>query len=146
MEEGFPAQAANTLRLSAHDGSAFIQLERRDIDGYAIFDIAAEIAEFKGRNHSVVLSKVADFLRQLDEFEISRRGTATLEGSEQFHLSIEALDTAGHIWVSYRLCRYVHTFSNRGTIPLTLEAGFGFEAEFTIRLVKEFHGLLRNYQ
>lgn len=45
-----PLATSHVMRFQAPDGSSFIQLDRRDEDGYAIFDVTASIEGFAGRN------------------------------------------------------------------------------------------------
>jgi hypothetical protein len=71
------------MRFQTPDGSSFIQLERRDEDGYAIFDVTASIEGFSGRNKSVIFTGCTEFLRQLRAFDAKREGTVTLEGTER---------------------------------------------------------------
>lgn len=135
------------MRITAHkDQSAFIEFERREEDGYAIFDVRAELAGFRACNPGIILVRVPDFLCQLSEFERTRRGEAVIEGTEDFRLSIGALDTAGHIWTGFRISRQVYHLGGGRTLPLTLEGGFEYNSEFTNQLVRDFRVLLRGHQ
>jgi hypothetical protein len=93
------------MRIQTPDGSSFIQIDRRDEDGYAIFDVMASIEGFTGRNKSVIFTGCGEFLRQLRAFDAKRAGKVTLEGTEQCRLSIATFDGAGHMRVDVRLCR-----------------------------------------
>ena len=131
------------MRFQTPDGSSFIQLDRRDEDGYAIFDVTAVIEGFAGRNKGVIFTGSAEFLRQLRAFDAKREGTVTLEGTEQCRLSIATFDGAGHMRVDVRLCRYRYQPGPK-TVVLTLEGGFVFDVEFANSLFKEMHELLRD--
>lgn len=131
------------MRFQTPDGSSFIQLDRRDEDGYAIFDVTAVIEGFSGRNKGVIFTGCTEFLRQLRAFDAKREGTVTLEGTEQSRLTIATIDGAGHMRVDVRLCRYSYQPGPRTTI-LTLEGGFVFDVEFANSLFKEMHELLRD--
>jgi hypothetical protein len=131
------------MRFQTPDGSSFIQLDRRDEDGYAIFDVTASIEGFTGRNKSVIFTGCTEFLRQLRAFDAKREGMVTLEGTEQCRLSIATFDGAGHMRVDVRLCRYSYQPGPRTTV-LTLEGGFLFDVEFANSLFKDMHELLRD--
>jgi hypothetical protein len=131
------------MRFQTPDGSSFIQLDRRDEDGYAIFDVTASIEGFTGRNKGVIFTGCTEFLRQLRAFDAKRKGTVTLEGTEQCRLSVATFDAAGHMRVDVRLCRYSYQPGPK-TIVLTLEGGFVFDVEFANSLFKEMHELLRD--
>jgi hypothetical protein len=130
------------MRFQTQDGSSFIQLDRREEDGYAIFDVTASLEGFAGRNKSVIFTGCTEFLRQLRGFDAKREGSVTLEGSEQFRLTIATFDAAGHMRVDVRLCRYSYQPGPKTTV-LTLEGGFVFDVEFANSLFKEMHELLR---
>jgi hypothetical protein len=130
------------MRFQTPDGSSFIQLDRRDEDGYAIFDVTASIEGFAGRNNGVIFTECQEFLRQLHALDAKRDGAVTLEGTEQCRLSIATFDAAGHMRVDVRLCRYSYQPGPKTTV-LTLEGGFVFDVEFANRLFKEMHELLR---
>jgi hypothetical protein len=131
------------MRFQTPDGSSFIQIDRRDEDGYAIFDVTAAIEGFTGRNKGVIFTRCTEFLRQLRGFDAKREGTVTLEGTEQNRLSIATFDGTGHMRVDVRLCRYSHQPGPKTTV-LTLEGGFVFDVEFANSLFKEMHELLRD--
>jgi hypothetical protein len=133
------------MRISAYNDTAFIQLERRNEDGYDIFDVSAEQAGFSGRNQRVIMMGVSEFLQQLGKLEATRRGAVVLEGSEEFRLSVEVLDTSGHIWIGFRICRHVYQARDR-TPVLTMEGGFEFDAEFVHYLIRDFRELLKDHQ
>ena len=131
------------MRFQTPDGSSFVQLDRRDEDGYAIFDFTASIEGFTGRNESVIFTRCQEFLRQLHAFDAKRNGAVTLEGTEQCRLSIATFDAAGHMRVEVRLCRNIYEHGPKTTV-LTLEGGFVFDVEFANSLFKELHELLRD--
>ncbi|OAI43205.1 hypothetical protein AYO41_02555 [Verrucomicrobia bacterium SCGC AG-212-E04] len=131
------------MRFQTTDGLSYVQLDRRDDDGYAVFDVTAVIEEFAGRNKSVIFTGCTDFLRQLRAFDAKRAGTVTLEGTEQCRLSVATFDGAGHMRVDIRLCRYSYQPGPKTTI-LTLEGGFDFDVEFANSLFKQMHELLRD--
>jgi len=131
------------MQFQTPDGSSFIQLDRRDEDGYAIFDITASIEGFTGRNKAVIFNGCSEFLRQLRAFEAKREGAVILEGTEQCRLTIATFDGAGHMRVDIRLCRYCYQPGSKTTI-LMLEGGFVFDVEFANSLFKEMHVLLRD--
>lgn len=131
------------MRFQTPDGSSFIQLDRRDEDGYAIFDVTASIEGFTGRNKGVIFTGCTEFLRQLRAFDAKRDGTVTLEGTEQCRLTIATFDGAGHMRVDVRLCRYSYQPGPKTTV-LTLEGGFVFDVEFANSLFKEMHELFRD--
>ena len=131
------------MRFQTPDGSSFIRIERRDEDGYAIFDVTASIEGFTGRNKGVMFTGCTEFLRQLRAFDAKREGTVTLEGTEQSRLTIATFDGAGHMRVDVRLCRYSYQPGPKTTV-LTLEGGFVFDVEFANSLFKEMHELLRD--
>lgn len=131
------------MRFRATDSSSFIQIDRREEDGYAIFDVTASIEGFTGRNQSVIFNGCAEFLRQVRAFDAKRAGKVTLEGTEECWLSIGTFDGAGHMRVDIRLSRYSYQSGPRTTV-LTLEGGFVFDVEFANSLFREMHELLRN--
>ena len=133
---------ARALKLQAPDGSSFIQIERRDEDGYAIFDVGASIEGFTGSNKGVIFTGCAEFLRQLRAFDARRNGAVILSGTEQCRISISTFDGSGHMRVDIRLCRYSYQ-SGPKTVVLTLEGGFVFDVEFANSLFREMHELLR---
>jgi hypothetical protein len=131
------------MRFQTPDGSSFIQIERRDEDGYAIFDVTASIEGFTGRNKSVIFTGCAGFLSQLRAFNAKRDGKVTLIGTEECQLSIATFDGAGHMRVDIHLCRYSYQAGPK-TAVLTLEGGFVFDVEFANSLFREMHELLRD--
>ena len=131
------------MRFQTPDGSSFIQLDRRDEDGYAIFDVTASIEGFAGRNNGVIFTGCTEFLRQLRAFDAKREGKVVLDGTEQCRLTIATFDGAGHMRVDVRLCRYSYQPGPRTTV-LMLEGGFVFDVEFANSLFKEIHELLRD--
>ena len=131
------------MRFQTPDGSSFVQLDRRDEDGCAIFDVTAVIEGFAGRNKCVIFTGCTEFLRQLRAFDAKREGAVTLEGTEQCRLSIATFDGAGHMRVDVRLCRYSYQPGAKTTV-LMLEGGFVFDVEFANSLFKEMHELFRD--
>ena len=131
------------MRFQSPDHSSFIEIERRDEDGYAIFDVTASIDGFIGRNRDVIFTGCTEFLRQLRAFDAKREGSVTLEGTEQCSLSIATYDYAGHMRVDVRLCRYRYQPGPKTTV-LRLEGGFVFDVEFANEFFKEMHELLRD--
>jgi hypothetical protein len=131
------------MRFQSSDGSSFIQIERRDEDGHAVFSIVASIEGFTGSNEGVLLTGCTEFLRQLRTVDAKREGVATLQGTENCSLSIAVFDNAGHMRVDLRLCRYSYQPGPRAA-ALTLEGGFDFDVEFANSLFRDLHALLRN--
>jgi len=136
-------QLARIMRFQTPGGASFIEIERRDEDGYAIFDVAVSIEGFTGRNRSVIFNSCAEFLSQIRDFDAKRDGIVTLTGTEGFQLSISTYDAAGHMRVDVRLCRHTYQASPR-TVALTLEGGFVFDVEFANSLFRDLHELLRD--
>ena len=130
------------MRISTYNDLGFVQFDRRDEDGFVIFDVSAGMAEFTGRNQGIILLDVPEFLKRLAEFEVTRLGKVTLEGSEDFSFWVEAFDRAGHVGIGFRLRRYVYTGCKKA-LPLTFEGGFEFDAGSTLELVRNFRELLR---
>lgn len=131
------------MRLQSQDNLSFLEVERRDDDGYAIFNCTASIEGFSGKNDGIIFTGCAEFLRQLGAFDESRSGAITLEGTEQFRLSIAAFDNARHLRVDIRLCKYSYQPGPR-TIILTLEGGFVFDVEFAHTIFRELRELLHD--
>lgn len=132
------------MRFQAPDGLSFIQLDKRVEDGYAIFDVTASIEEFTGRNKSVIFTGCADFLRKLDEFDRKREGAVILEGTGQCQLVLSTFDSAGHMRVDVRVCRVVYQHLGGKAMPLVLEGGFPFDAEFANQIFRDLRELLRD--
>ena len=130
------------MRFQSLVDPSFIQIERRDEDGYASFAVTASIEGFTGNNPGVIFTGCKEFLRQLRAFDKHREGIVTLEGTEQCKLSIATFDNAGHMRVDIRLCRYSYQPATKTTV-LTMEGGFVFDVEFANALFKELHELLR---
>lgn len=136
-----PVHLVRIMRFQTPCGASFIQIERRDEDGYAIFDVMASIEGFAGRNRSVIFSGCAEFLSQLRDFDAKRHGMVTLTGTEEFQLSIATYDSAGHMRVDVRLCRHSHQAIPK-MVVLKLEGGFVFDVEFANCLFRDLHELL----
>lgn len=130
------------MRFQSPDRLSFVQIDRRDEDGYAIFDVTASIEGFTGRNDGVIFTGCTEFLEQLRAFDEKRNGTVILKGTEECRLSITAFDATGHMRIDIRLCRYSYQPGPRTTV-LTLEGGFVIDVEFANGLFKELRELLR---
>src|SRR5262245_65438147 len=94
------------MRIESRERGSFIELDRRDEGGLMALSVDASIGDFTARDRSVLIEDATPFLRELDRFEKTRQGHASLRGIEdEFELRLRALDNAGHFWIGIRITR-----------------------------------------
>ena len=103
--------------------------------------VDASIGDFTARDRSVLIEDATPFLRELDRFEKTRQGHASLRGIEdEFELRLRALDNAGHFWIGIRITR--RPSPQDGPEPLTFNGGFAFDADHAVGLFADLRELL----
>jgi len=122
---------------SLHD-SSYVEIERWDNDGIPFFAVSVRIADFVGHNGCVLFNNCQEFLRQLRVLDATRSGKVTLTGTEEFQLSIKALDGVGHLGVEVQ----VGDGHCWGT-TVVLKGGFGFDTSLANDLFHQLYEMLR---
>jgi hypothetical protein len=129
------------MRIQGRERDSFIEFDRRDEGGLMVVSVDASIGDFTARNRSVVIEDATPFLRELDMFEKTRQGHASLRGIEdEFELRLRSLDNAGHFWISIRITR--RPSPQDGPEPLMFSGGFPFDADYATGLFAGLRDLL----
>lgn len=132
--------------IASYDRESFLELTASAEDGLPHVEVIACVDGEVVCNPSVVLVRASQSLRDLDSFLRSWQGTATLEGSEDFNLTLQPDGKAGDLWVGLRVSRVVYSRSPRtGKLRSgrhLLEGGFSIAGDRTTEMLHEMQRLL----
>jgi hypothetical protein len=136
------------ITIQSTDTEALIRIERHDSEQFVDYAVTASLRGESVANSSVVLLHPQEFVHALRQFEITRSGTATLTGSEDFSLTVEPDGKMGHAWIDFHLARRLYAFSHQSgrgrTGQISLSGSFPVSGEFVRQLVQDFAELLKD--
>ena len=94
------------MKIQSSIGNSFIEFDDYSYDGGLYFIVKAKLENFTGENNDIAPLNVVEFVRDLDAFIMDRSLNPTLKGSDGFELSLKSYNSAGHPWVSVKVCDY----------------------------------------
>ena len=96
------------------------------------------------RNNSLALTGASQFVTALRAVEQSWSGSATLDGTYDFRLTVSALRPSV-LWLSFSVTDYIATIPHHDMPSMRhiLEGGFTVEEAPAHRLFSDFYGLLQ---
>jgi hypothetical protein len=131
------------MKIRSSDPTFFIELISDNYDDVHFTEVRAKFGDFGGRNDSVHLENLAEFVRELDEFISDRSKTPELVGTYGFRLTFFANTPAGRPRVRCNLGnRVCHPEGNR---DFGVYGEFEIDTEYLNQYLKEFRELCRPY-
>ncbi len=134
------------MKIPADDNQAGVSIEPRErgLDESIRVAVALSGYGFTGRSSTVWIGErtLARFLEDLGQTERARRGTARLQAMslpDDFELSVEIVDRAGHTRVGVKVSRLV--YGSGGSAQPTVALSFGFDPSRLPMLLREFQAL-----
>jgi hypothetical protein len=131
------------VKLFSGDKASVLTLDVNppDLSSYPSYNLTVEVEDgaFRGAVVTwVALDDLMAFVRQLEQCERTRRGTASLVSLsiDEFELRIESSDSLGHFVARYRLTCL--SFLRDGQMAQTLSGGFNLDSGLFANLVREF--------
>jgi hypothetical protein len=138
--------APTAVSIRSADGRDVVRVMRHQSGDGEALALSATLDGETVANPDVVLIDAAGFLRALRTFEQSRRGSATLEGSEECRLSFAPDGHAGHAWLTFQVVRRLYTASaqtgHRASGQIMLAGGFAVAGDTIGQLVHDFAAVL----
>ena len=132
--------------IASYDRESFLEVTANAEEGLPHIEVIACVDGEVVCNPSIVLVRTSQALRDLDALLRNWDRPMTLEGSEDFSLTLQPDGKAGDLWVGLRVSRIVYSRSPRtGKLRSgrhLLEGGFSVPGERTTEMLHEMQRLL----
>ena len=129
------------MKINSEDQLSWISIEHHADETYSSHSVSVQLRGFSGKNDDVHFLDLPNFVDQLRRFAAARSGLVRLEGSEDFQLVVEAIDSSGHLWVVVDLCSY-QAKPNLSTQRYAVSGGFQVSSEMMNSVLTDFERLL----
>lgn|GEM_PF-2558144 len=134
-----PVSVRLIMKIRSSDHKFFIEFISDNYDGVHFMEVRAKFGDFGGRNDSVYLENLPEFVREFDEFISNRSKTPELIGTYGFRLTFFANTPAGRPRVRCNLGNTVcHPEGNR---DFGVYGEFEIDTEYLNQYLKEFREL-----
>jgi len=133
------------MKIESKNCDSYITIEHIGDKYYSSFSIETELSKpsnldyFKGHNRDVQLLSLDDFINDLDCFIIDRTKKPRLNGTYDFCLEIQALEST-RAWLTIYL-GYEISIPDFKTIRYGVSGGFEIDIEFLNQMVRGFKDL-----
>jgi hypothetical protein len=131
------------MKILSSDQEFFIEVVSDNYDGIHFVEVNANFGDFVGRNNSVHLENLPEFIGELDKFISDRTGTPELKGTYGFRLVFLARSPVANPHVR---CTLGSTYSHsEGDRDFRVYGEFEIEGEFLNQYLADFIELSRPY-
>ncbi|QJR13565.1 hypothetical protein [Usitatibacter palustris] len=133
------------MRIESVDRRSFLAISRGTFEDPLDLDISVRAQSFSGETSNIFPMGAPQFLADLEQLEKTRRGTASLEGTEDFLLTFQPYGSTGSIWVTVVITAFRYTPMLAAEVSTDrLSCGFEIAGEYFGQMCVELRQVLGN--